>query len=295
MAVMGGKRTIATRRSAGHSPDSMSGAVTHSEQPRPQRRGNLIAFVLLTFMATWTIWIAASAFFPNSLAIASLPGTIMPAVIALWLTKKESEQSFRDLVARLFKWRVSVWYYVFALTFMAAVKLSAASLYRLDTGAWPTFGTTSLIFMLVGVLISTPVQAGEEIGWRGFMLQCLAPRMGFAWASLLVGVTWAAWHLPMFFMSGGDMVGQSFPLFVLMVTALSVALAWLYRSTGGSLLLTMIMHAAINNMSAIVPSGSPIDPDHVFLLFASPIGWLTAIILWAVAAILFMRLMTSRR
>ena len=273
----------------------MTGAKTEPERPPlPQRRANVMTFVLLTFIATWTMWIAASAFFPDSLAFASLPGTIMPAIMALWLTKRESEQSFRDLVTRLFKWRVSVWYYVFALTFMAAVKLSAASLYRLDTGAWPAFGTTSLIVMLVGALFSTPVQAGEEIGWRGFMLQRLALRMGFAWASLLVGVTWAAWHLPMFFMPGGDMVGQSFPLFVLMVTALSVPMAWLYRRTDGSLLLTMIMHAAVNNTAAIVPSRSPADPDHVFLLFATPIGWLTAIILWVAAAILFIRLRASR-
>ena len=278
-----------------HCPDSMSDAITNPEQPPPpERRANVINFVLLTFTATWTLWIAASNLFPNSLALASLPGTIMPAIMALWLTKRESEQSFRDLVTRLFKWRVSVWYYVFALTFLAAVKLSAASLYRLDTGAWPAFGTTSLIVMLVGALLSTPVQAGEEIGWRGFMLQRLALRMGFAWASLLVGVTWAAWHLPMFFMPGGDMVGQSFPLFVLMVTALSVPMAWLYRRTDGSLLLTMIMHAAVNNTAAIVPSRSPADPDHVFLLFATPIGWLTTIILWVAAAILFIRLRASR-
>ena len=273
----------------------MTGAKTEPERPPlPQRRANVMTFVLLTFIATWTMWIAASAFFPDSLAFASLPGTIMPAIMALWLTKRESEQSFRDLVTRLFKWRVSVWYYVFALTFMAAVKLSAASLYRLDTGAWPAFGTTSLILMLVGALFSTPVQAGEEIGWRGFMLQRLAQRLGFAWASLLVGVTWAAWHLPMFFMPGGDMVGQSFPLFVLMVTALSVPMAWLYRRTDGSLLLTMIMHAAVNNTAAIVPSRSPADPDHVFLLFATPIGWLTTIILWIAAAILFIRLRAPR-
>ena len=273
----------------------MTGAKTEPERPPlPQRRANVMTFVLLTFTATWTIWIAASAFFPDSLAFASLPGTIMPAIMALWLTKRESEQSFRDLVARLVKWRVSVWYYVFALTFTAAVKLSAASLYRLDTGEWPAFGTTSLIVMLVGSLFSTPVQAGEEIGWRGFMLQRLAHRMGFAWASLLVGLTWAAWHLPMFFMPGGDMVGQSFPLFVLMVTALSVPMAWLYRRTDGSLLLTMMMHAAVNNTAAIVPSRSPADPDHVFLLFATPVGWLTTIILWVAAAILFMRLRDSR-
>jgi membrane protease YdiL (CAAX protease family) len=260
----------------------------------PQRCASVVAFVLLTFTATWVLWIGVSAFVPDYLAFASLPGTIMPAVIALWLTKRESERSFRDLVARLFEWRVSVWYYVFALTFMAAVKLSAASLYRLETGDWPAFGTTPLVIMLIGIFFSTPVQAGEEIGWRGFMLQRLAERMGFAWASLVVGVIWATWHLPMFFMRGSDMVGLSFPVFVLMVTALSVSMAWLYWRTSGSLLLTMIMHAAINNTAGIVPSRTPADPDHVFLFATTPIGWLTIIILWAVAAILLMLLRTSR-
>lgn len=125
------------------------------------------------------------------------------------------------------------------------------------------------------------------------MLQRLAERMGFAWASLVVGLIWAAWHLPMFFMRGGDMVGLSFPVFVLMVTALSVSMAWLYWGTSGSLLLTMIMHASINNTAGIVPSRAPADPDHVFLFVTTPIGWLTIIIFWAVAAILLMLLKTS--
>jgi uncharacterized protein len=261
--------------------------------PNPQRRPTVISFVLLTFAATWVLWIGASALVPDYLALASLPGTIMPALVALWLAKRESDQSFQDLIARLFKWRVNVGYYAFALTFMAAVKLSAALLYRWDTGEWPVFGTTPVIMMVVGVLFSTPVQAGEEIGWRGFMLQRLSERMGFAWASLMVGIVWAAWHLPMFFMRGGDMVGQSFPVFVLMVTALSVSMAWLYSRTGGSLLLTMMMHAAINNTTSIVPSGSLPDPDHVYLFVATPLGWLTTLILGAVAAILFTRMRIS--
>jgi len=52
----------------------------------------------------------------------------------------------------------------------------------------------------------------------------------------------------------GDTVGQSFPLYVLQLTALSVAMAWLYWRTCGSLLLVMLMHAAMNNTKDIVPS-----------------------------------------
>ena len=249
--------------------------------------------MLLTFVASWSIWLAASALAPGYAQVAFLPGTIMPAIVALWLTRRESRQSFRELLGRVFKWRISPWYYVFALTFMAAIKLSSATLYRLDTGSWPAFGATPVAVMVIAVLVSTPVQAGEEIGWRGFMLQRIADRIGFAGAGLVVGVVWAAWHLPMFLMPGGDMVGQSFPVFLLAITALSVAMAWLYLKSGGSVLLTMIMHAAINNTTSIVPSRADADPDNVFRLVASPVGWLTTLLLWAVAVVLLVSL--SRR
>jgi membrane protease YdiL (CAAX protease family) len=263
---------------------------------RKSRRGASVPmFVLLTFAASWATWIIASTVAPAYAQLAFLPGTIMPAIVALWLTKRESEQAFRELVGRLFKWQVSVWYYLFAVLFIVGVKLTAAALYRLDTGSWPAFGATPLIVMVMAIFVSTPVQAGEEIGWRGFMLERLADRFGFARASLMVGVIWAAWHLPMFLIPGGDMVGQSFPVFVLAVTALSVAMAWLYSRTGGSLLLAMIMHAAINNMTGIVPSRSPANPDNVFRFAASPIAWLTTFVLWAVAAILLVRLWQRRR
>ena len=45
------------------------------------------------------------------------------------------------------------------------------------------------------------------------------------WASVLLGMIWACWHLPLFFMSGTTTTGQSFPLYFLQVTAISVALA----------------------------------------------------------------------
>ncbi len=37
--------------------------------------------------------------------------------------------------------------------------------------------------------------------------------MGLRGASLLLGIVWAAWHLPLFFLAGTDKTGQSFPLF----------------------------------------------------------------------------------
>jgi uncharacterized protein len=166
---------------------------------------------------------------------------------------------------------------------MSVVKLSAAVVYRLIAGAWPVFGDTPWYLMLLAIPFSTPVQAGEELGWRGYALPRLAALAGLAPASLVLGVIWALWHLPFFFIADVDKTGQSFPIYLLGTTAVSVAMAWLYWRTNGSLLITMLMHAAINNTSDIVPTRMA-GATHPFSLTASLFAWLTLGAMWAVAA-----------
>lgn len=132
-------------------------------------------------------------------------------------------------------------------------------------------------------------QAGEEIGWRGYALPRLAARFGLARGSIMLGVIWAIWHLPLFFLRQADTFGQSFPVYLLQVTALSVAIAWLYWRTNGSLLLTMLLHAAINNTKDIAPS-LVTTGTNPFTLNASPVSWLTLALLWVCAAYFLVRM-----
>ena len=170
-----------------------------------------------------------------------------------------------------------------------AIKLSVALLHRLLTGAWPRFGQEAWYVMAGAILISTWVQAGEEIGWRGYALPRLSDRLGLAPASILLGMIWAVWHLPLFFFPAADKFGQSFPLYLLQVTALSVAMAWLYWRTGGSLLLVMLLHAAVNNTKDIVPSAVPGAKDP-FALSTSLPAWLTVTLLWICAVYFLVRM-----
>ena len=88
-------------------------------------------------------------------------------------------------------------------------------------------------------------------------------------------------------------MGQSFPVYLLAVTAVSVAIAWLYWRTGGSLLLTMLMHAAINNTTGIVPAaGTDTNP---FSFRAPLVGWLTLALLWIVAVHFLVRMSQGSR
>jgi hypothetical protein len=145
--------------------------------------------------------------------------------------------------------------------------------------------------IVAATVFSTVVggQAGEEIGWRGYALPRLAARLGLGPAGVLLGLIWASWHLPLFFLPGADTFGQSFWVYLMQVSALSVAIAWLYAHTNGSLLLTMLMHSAVNQTSGIVPSGVP-GATNVWGLSASPVGWLTLALLWVGAAYFLVRM-----
>jgi hypothetical protein len=246
----------------------------------------LLRFFLLAYAVSWSLWFAAAATpAPTLRGPLVLLGVFTPGLLALALTHRaEGPSGVTALLKRLVQWRVPAGWYLFALTYVAAVKLSVAVLHRLATGGWPRFGSESWILMIAGTLVSVMMggQAGEELGWRGYALPRLAARLGVGAAGLLLGVLWAGWHLPLFFILRGDTLGQSFPFYLLQVTALSVALAWLYVRTRGSLLLTMLLHAAVNNTKDLVPSAVPGASDP-WALSASPVGWLTLALLWLAA------------
>ena len=209
-----------------------------SRERLPDNRGRmtrpLLAFFSLTYVATWTCWTAAAAIArastpddPVRPALASalfLLGTVVPSLVALSLTERaEGRSATRALLDRVFRWDVGARWYVFAVGYIPAIKLSAAIVHRIVTGAWPRFGDEAWYVMAIAIVFSTWVQAGEEIGWRGYALPRLSARVGLAPASVILGVIWASWHLPLFLVPAADTFGQSFPLYLLQVTALSVA------------------------------------------------------------------------
>lgn len=247
----------------------------------------LVPFFAAAYLITWGVYLAAGATsVPGLRGLLVYFGVFTPGLLALWFTHRaEGSPGVVALLQRLIRWDVPARWYVFALTYVATIKLTVALLYRATTGAWPRFGDVPWYVMLAAALGSTLLggQVGEELGWRGYALPRLAMKFGLGGASLLLGVLWAGWHLPLFFILGGDTVGQSFPLYVLQVTALSVAITWLYAKTHGSLLLTMLLHAAVNNTKDIVPSAVP-GATRPWALSTSYVAWLSVALLWAAAA-----------
>ncbi|SRR6266536_1075212 len=139
------------------------------------RGGPLVPFFALTYAVTWICFITVAAGRvpartpPGALFV--LLGAFAPSLVALWLTARvEGGTGVRALLGHAFQWQVAGRWYLFAVGYIPAVKLTVALVHRFATGAWPRFGTEPRYMIPLAIAVSTPFQAGEEIGWRGFAL-----------------------------------------------------------------------------------------------------------------------------
>ncbi len=254
----------------------------------------LLLFFALTYFVSWTLFTTAAAITGGTLSPpAGLPllsnalfllGVFAPSIVAVALTACADGHSGTSALLRgVLQWPAAARFYVFAVGYFAAIEIAAAVVHRVVVGTWPLLGGTPWYLMAGAIVVSTPVQAGEEIGWRGYALPRLASQVGLAPASIILGAIWACWHLPLFFIPGTNTSGASFPVYLLGVTALSVAMVWLYWRTNASLFMMMLMHAAINNTRDIVASPAS-AALHPFAVNGSLMTWLTGALLWICAA-----------
>src|SRR5207244_12300840 len=131
----------------------------------------LPGWFVLTNAVVWTCFLPfvvarIPAYAPLGVVLLLL-GTFAPSLVALWLTARvEGDGGVRALLGGVLKWQVAGRWYLFALAYIPAIKLTAALIHRVATGAWPHFGDEPWYYILGALAVSTPFQAGEEIGWR---------------------------------------------------------------------------------------------------------------------------------
>jgi len=248
----------------------------------------LILFFLIAFIVAWLFFITAGLISDDSQlsALSQLLifiGVISPGLVAISLTAIEKGgEGVKLLINKISFKDTNVKWYIFAFTFIAFIKGLAALVFFFLFNSWPQFGTTSWYVMLFAITVSMWVQAGEEIGWRAYALPLMSKKLGLAMSSILLGIIWAIWHLPLFYITAAETFNQSFPLYLLQVTGISVIMAWLFWKVNGNLLPLMVFHAAFNNTKDIVPSASKASTNP-FTLNASPIAWISLVLIWLVA------------
>ena len=87
---------------------------------------------------------------------------------------------------------------------------------------------------------------GEEIGWRGFALPEFQKRLGSLGGSIIVGILWAVWHLPLFFTPGSNQYGDSLIPYIYVLTCWTIVMALFVGKARGSILPGILLHESAN-------------------------------------------------
>src|SRR5918994_1182555 len=216
------------------------------------KRHPIITFFVLTYMITWAIesplvFLTDSVTDTQGLVLVILASNV-PSAVAIVLTAVVlGRGALRKLLGRLLIWRVNPFWYLVVFLGPVALTGGVVGLNALMGGPALSLGMTlvgAAIFFAFSVVPGSAL--GEEIGWRGYVLPRLQSRMSALSAALLIAPIWGLWHLPLW-LTGDPVKTPTFYVpFVVGVFALSVILTWVYNSTGGSLLMVVLLHATAN-------------------------------------------------
>src|SRR5215207_3867655 len=242
---------------------------TNGTAMRAPARGHVkwrevILFGLLAYGLAWAWW--GFLFFPylgalltqsttptNLVAqagVAMVLGMFAPMIAALIMRVFVSKEGLKGSLGLWCSWK----YYLTALlvpaVFATAVVLILQAL-GLGEFRWSVVGWILYLTLLLTALPNVLFTLGEEYGWRGYLLPRLLP-LGEIRATLLVGLIWRPWHVPLL------LAGLNYPgvnpwlailVFLFTVVALSFAYTWFYVASSGSVLVVALLHQSNNTFA----------------------------------------------
>ncbi len=221
----------------------------------------VVLFVLLAYGLAWAWW--DFLFFPylgtlltesttptdlvTQAGVAVVLGMFAPMIAALIMRIFVSKEGLKGSLGLLRPWK----YYLAALlvpaVFVTAVVLIVQAL-GLGEFRWSLVGWLVYLTLLLKALPNVLFTLGEEYGWRGYLLPRLLP-LGEIKATLLVGLIWGLWHVPLL------LAGLNYPgvnpwlailVFLFTVVALSFAYTWFYVASSGSVFVVALLHESNN-------------------------------------------------
>lgn len=226
------------------------------------------SFFIWSFLLSWSLWLFAigsrtsisqpAAFFPYLL------GGFGPSVAALLLLSREADYEERkSFWARTTSLRgIPPEGWGFLLLFPPLLLAGSLGAHVLTGGGLPSFTLLDVMRRQPLILVSLismqfifgPVS--EELGWRGYAQELLEDRLGPLSGTLLLGVLWAVWHIPLFFIPGTVQYAwqpgsAAFWLYLLNYIPQAFLYAWLYRVADRSILAVILLHFNLNLMLSV--------------------------------------------
>jgi uncharacterized protein len=163
--------------------------------------------------------------------------------LLIWCVITENKYILGDIRSRFrikknMKWIICIIIYTFAIIYLCSFLLTLWGEPFIPWKGTLVFYIVEAIAMLIGC-------AGEEVGWRGFLLPLVEQKYPLFKSSIIVGVLWGAWHLNF---TGGIF---GFILYTISIAFISTIMTWIFNKAGGNMTLMVLQHFCFNLFSHI--------------------------------------------
>ena len=229
----------------------------------PRTIRSVCLYFLLTIVLSLPFWLLGALVSRQLLPALPLSalGVVCPAAAAAILSYRENgTRGVRDLLKRSVDFgrvKSKAWYLP-TILLMPLVSLAAYGVMRVMGAPLPAPQITAA--KTLGLFLVFSVGAiCEELGWSGYAIDPLQERLGAFWASLIVGVAWAAWHF--IGLAEAHRSLEFVAWWTLATISMRVIVVWLYNNTGRSVFVAALVHAMSNLAWQLFPvNGSFYDP-----------------------------------
>lgn len=269
------------------------------------KKNPVLSYYILTFLISWGgVYLLGAPYgmptpseqFLKMWPIVFLPYFLGPSISGLLLTGiVYGRQGFRELFARMFKWRVGLGWYAVALLTMPLLTVPLQFLLSLISPVFMAdiFTTTNKLGLIILGLAVGFFFGGflEELGWTGFAIPGLRRNnLSLLNTGLIVGFLWGVWHLFPTFWGSGDANGVFSMLLFLppslfymgVLTGFRVLMVWAFDRTGSHFLI-MLMHMSVTASTLFIfaPGARGIELMIYYVILTALMWGLVALVLTA--------------
>lgn len=183
-------------------------------------------------------------------------GGFVPSLVAIALTwRQEGREGLKRLGRRVMQFRIGWRWYLAIVGIVVLGTVAQIALIHILGGTFDLSLFVAQLPIAIPLIILGPLS--EELGWRGYAQDRLQTRWNGLVSGLIVGVVWALWHLPLFYMVGTSQSVLHMPFvgFACGIMALSVLYAWLHNNTSGSVWTAVFFHWLFTYSAQVVATG----------------------------------------
>lgn len=255
------------------------------------KKHEILSFIFITYLCSWSIWgilyssyigIINKSLHDEHVTLFITLGLFMPSTMSIILTGcLYKRKGLKQLLIRLTNWKFNPIYYIIAICYMSAMFYVAFLICSFSGDNLKiNFYKNPIIILFYAILqlvLGGPL--GEEIGWRGFLLPRLQRKLSPFQASLVIGIVWACWHLPLFFIASTAQYGTSFKVFLIATIGYAIAITWVFNRTNGSLIFPLLFHTAINTTLEMIYGVMKVISSHVYTIAIAELIFIGIIVL----------------